>query len=195
MERTAEKKLLKRFERHGDESAFRRLYREHTPMIYAMALRLCAGSGPEAEELVQEAWVRAVERLAAFRGGSTFRTWLCGILLNCYREAARRRSREAPSLEPADAYAQAGRVAEFPSGRAAGARRAASIDVERAMRQLPRRYREVVVLHDLYGYTHREISDRLGISEGTSKSQLARGRDRFRALLHERQRQGKRGQR
>lgn len=166
--------LLEEFLRRRDETAFRRLYRHHTPGLFALAVRL-AGARNDAEEIVQEAWVRAVERLDRFGGRSSFRTWLCGIVVNCHRERARRRLRDP---EPLD-VAPAAKVVAFPGRRP----KADTIDVERALARLPDGYREVVVLYYLNGYTHREIGDLLGIDPGTSKSQLSRGRARLRELL------------
>ncbi|MDX1556616.1 MAG: RNA polymerase sigma factor [Xanthomonadales bacterium] len=164
---------LNHFVRYRDEPSFRALYRQHTPMIFAMAVRL-SGSRNEAEELVQEAWVRAVERIESFGRRSKFGTWLAGILVNCHRESMRRDVRSQPaSAEVIEAFGHS----EIP--------RADPADLEKAIGSLAAGYREVVVLHDLYGYTHQEISELLGIEPGTSKSQLARGRARLRRALTE----------
>lgn len=167
--------LLERFRRRRDESAFRALYRECTPRLYALALRLLAGAAGEAQELVQETWVRAVERLDRFRGDSRLSTWLAGILVNCYRERGRRAARDPLPLDEA----------REPAVETSGTRRtpADPMDVERAIAALPDGYREVLVLFDLNGYSHREIASLLGIDVGTSKSQLARGRARLRQWL------------
>ena len=161
--------LLRRVARSGDEAAFRTLYRRHTPALYPLGLRLLGGSAGEAEDAVQETWIRASGRLDAFRGDSSFRTWLSGILVNICREMRRRR-------EPANS----GQVPE-PAG--PGASDALRIDLERAIAALPDGYREVVVLHDVEGYTHEDIGRLLGIDPGTSKSQLSRARRALRASL------------
>lgn len=171
--------LLETFTERRDESSFRRLYRRHTPMLFALAVRLC-GSQTEAEELTQEAWVRAVERHASFDRRSRYSTWLAGILINCFREAARRHAKSPRSLDAQAEYTASSVVTAFPAGAQSPVN---AIDVERALSQLPEGYREVVVLHDLNGYTHVEIAGMLGIHEGTSKSQLKRGRARLRELL------------
>ncbi|MDX1503543.1 MAG: RNA polymerase sigma factor [Thermoanaerobaculia bacterium] len=175
---TATAVLLRRFERRRDDATFRALYRAATPRLWGLALRLTGGRRDEAEELVQEAWIRAVERLGSFARRSSFTTWLCAILVNCHREELRRGARAWRSVEPDSVAGEIGGVTPFP-----GAHRAARIDVERALAALPGGYREVMVLHDLYGYTHREIAATLEIAEGTSKSQLARARARLRELL------------
>ena len=71
------------------EEAFRALYRAHTPSLYALALRLTGGDQSEAEDLVQESWVRAVRSLSTFRAESALRSWLCGLLANVRRERTR----------------------------------------------------------------------------------------------------------
>ncbi len=162
---------LERFARDRDEASFRSLYRAHAPALFALAMRLTGGRHSDSEELVQEAWVRAVEKLASFDRLSKFRTWLSGILVNCYRELVRRRSRGPRSLAEAGVEAAAER--EALRGRSAS--RAEPADVERAIARLADGYREVLVLHDLNGFTHQEIADLLGIAVGTAKSQLARG--------------------
>ena len=154
-----EEHLLARLE-GGDESAFRLLYRRHSPAMYAMALRLLARRVSDAEDAVQEAWLRAVRGLGGFRGDSTLRTWLLGITIRCALEAVRRRP--PASLPDLDAVS-------VPA-------RPPSLDLETAISHLADGYRQVLVLHDIHGYTHDEIADLLGIAPGTSKSQLSRAR-------------------
>jgi DNA-directed RNA polymerase specialized sigma24 family protein len=81
--------LVQQFLRNRAEDAFRALYRTHTPALYGMALRLTGGDAAEAEDLVQECWVRAVRALGSFRAESALRTWLCVLLVNARRERVR----------------------------------------------------------------------------------------------------------
>jgi RNA polymerase sigma-70 factor, ECF subfamily len=161
--------LVRAFLRDRGEDAFRTLYRAHTPALYALALRLTGGDQSEAEDLVQESWVRAVRALSTFRAQSALRSWLCGFLMNVRRERMRAdwRTVDAPDAEP---------LAEPNSHEA-------TLDLERAIGALPDGARDVFVLHDVYGYTHREIAGMLGIVEGTSKSQLTRARTLLRRSL------------
>jgi len=161
--------LVERFLRGRGEDAFRALYRAHTPALYALALRLTGGDEGEAEDLVQESWVRALTALRSFRGQSALRSWLCGVLVNVRRGRIRVdwRTIDAPDAEP---------LAEATSPDDA-------IDLERAIATLPDGARDVYVLHDVEGYTHREIANLLGIVEGTSKSQLNRARVLLRSSL------------
>jgi RNA polymerase sigma-70 factor (ECF subfamily) len=155
----------------GDEAAFRALYHRHTPALYRLALRLGGGDESWAEELVQRAWIRAVEGLGGFAWRSAFRTWLSGIAVNCAREQWRV-SRASPEVEWSSDSAAA------PAGDP-GLR----VDLERAIGRLPQGYRQVFVLHDVEGYTHEEIAGMLGIEPGTSKSQLFQARRQLRGLL------------
>ncbi len=161
--------LVERFLRARGEDAFRALYRAHTPALYALALRLTGGDQGEAEDLVQESWVRAVRALSSFRARSALRSWLCGLLVNVRRERIRAdwRTVDAPDIEPA---ADTGGPDD-------------ALDLERAIGALPEGARDVFVLHDVYGYTHREIAEMLGVVEGTSKSQLTRARSLLRSSL------------
>jgi RNA polymerase sigma-70 factor (ECF subfamily) len=161
--------LVERFLRGRGEDAFRALYRAHTPALYALALRLTGGDCGEAEDLVQESWVRSLTALRTFRSQSTLRSWLCGVLVNVRRGRIRAewRTVDAPDVEP---------IAETTGHDDA-------IDLERAIAALPEGARDVYVLHDVEGYTHREIAGLLGIVEGTSKSQLNRARSLLRSSL------------
>lgn len=157
---------------NGDEAAFRALYRRHTPRLWAMVLRMVGGARTEAEDVVQETWIRAVESLEGFRWEAAFPTWLAGIGVNCAREALRRRSRRSETSVDG--------VLEYVGGFPDPGRR---LDLEEAIGALPDGYRTVLVLHDLEGFTHPEISDRLGIAVGTSRSQLYHARRAVRRYL------------
>jgi RNA polymerase sigma-70 factor, ECF subfamily len=168
--------LSRRFVRHRDESAFRALYRRHTPAMFGVVRRMLDGDHDAAEDVLQEAWLRAAERLSGFRGESALRTWFVGIAVNCARDRIRSRRREAARD---DGLAS---VSELPAPPPLPARIAA-VDLQRAIAQLPDGYREVLILHDVFGYTHDEIGRMLGVESGTSKSQLSRARSTMRRRL------------
>ena len=155
----------------GDEIAFRELYRRHTPRLFQLVLRL-VGSEQDAEDVVQEAWIRASEAAANFRWESGFSTWLTGIAINRFKELLRKRNRW-PTLGIDDV-----REPEIRPDRVNE-----RVDLERALSLLPVGYRTVLVLHDLEGYRHEEIAEHLGIAAGTSKSQLFHARRYVRTLL------------
>lgn len=174
----SDRELAERVVRAGDETAFRALYRRHAPAVYQLVLRLLGGEVAEAEDVVQETWMRAARGLGSFRWESAFRSWLTGIALNRIREVARRRGRSPWEVE-GDWEALESGGAGFGRGRDPGQR----IDLERALALLPPGFRTVLVLHDLEGFTHQEIGQRLGITDGTSKSQLHGARKAMRRIL------------
>lgn len=169
--------LIEAIRTDGSERAFRELYRRHTPRLYQLVLRIVAGSATDAEDVVQETWVRATTSLHRFRGDSAFSTWLTGIGLNRARDFLRHRSRRPAGFEVEDGE----RWLEQVTARSdhAGDR----LDLERALAELPDGYRMVFVLYEIEGFNHGEIGVRLGISEGTSKSQLHHARRALRLLL------------
>lgn len=157
----------------GDQAAFERLYRGHVGRVYALAVRL-AGSG-EADDLTQEVFIRAWSKLSTFKGEAQFGTWLHRLAVNhilSRRTVLRKReARHAAETLLERIFA--------PRQRTPGTR----LDLEAAMRLLPRRAREVFVLYDVEGYAHEEIAATLGVSVGTSKSQLHRARMLLRQQL------------
>ena len=158
----------------GDTGAFERLYRRHAPRIHALCHRM-VGSGL-AEDTTQDVFIRAWEKLELFEGKSAFGTWLYRLAINvCLArrtKAGKRRERfrrDEIALERAESPARR----HMDHG----------MDLERAIERLPERARQVFVLHDVEGYKHREIGDLLGISPGTSKSQLHEARMALRGHL------------
>jgi RNA polymerase sigma-70 factor, ECF subfamily len=162
------------FLRTRGERAFLELYRRHSPRLFPLIRRLLGRRARLAEDVLQETWVRAVRDLGGFRWESTLGWWLRGIAVNCCREVLRRESRDHPSEGEVELAA----ALESRSS-------ARLLDLERAMEALPDGYRTVLLLHDVEGLTHEEIALRLGIVEGTSKSQLSRARRAVRERLEE----------
>jgi RNA polymerase sigma-70 factor (ECF subfamily) len=164
----ADRALVAAFLRDRGESAFRMLYRRHTPRMLRLGRRLAARSGINAEDVVQEAWLRAIRLLDRFEGRSALSSWLGGIVVNVVRELRRR---------PAgDAGEDGDRSSSWDDP-------IVSMALARSLRDLPAGFRSVVTLHDVAGFTHAEIAGILGIDPGTSKSQLARARQRLRRAL------------
>ena len=131
-----------------------------------------------ADEASQDAWVRIFLKLDTFRGGSAFSLWIRRIAINAAlqvrRGATRRARREAELTDNYAVDATQERAAEGLDLR---------VRVEEALRRLPAGMRTVLVLHDIEGHTHQEISALLEISDGTSKSQLFKARAQLRQLL------------
>jgi len=157
----------------GDARAYERLYRAHVDRIHSLARRM---AGPdEADELTQEIFVRAWEKLRTFRGESAFGTWLYRLGINLI--LSRRQSRAIWRQRHAEGEA----VAETLVARPAGTDH--RLDFDAALETLPRGARQILVLHDVEGYKHEEIASMLGIATGTSKAQLHRARNMMRAAL------------
>jgi RNA polymerase sigma-70 factor (ECF subfamily) len=163
--------LVSRFLEGRDETAFRGLYGRHSGALYRFLLRL-TGRAADAEEGVQETWVRACRALPRFEWRSALSTWLAGIAIRWWREECRRRGRSEGQRDAAEIAADGLAPAE-------GER----IDLARALEGLALGYREAILLHDVYGHTHGEIARMLDVDEGTSKSQLSRARRALRARL------------
>ena len=164
--------------RAGEGGAFEALYRAHVGRIYALCLRLEADA-PRAEELTQDVFVRAWQRLGSYRGEAAFGTWLHRLAVNVVmterRSAWRHGLRIAGDADVDD-------VPE-PAARARSDGGLDAIDLDRAIAGLPPGARAVFVLHDVEGYQHAEIAEIAGIAEGTSKAQLFRARRLLREVL------------
>jgi len=150
----------------GDSRAFEKLYRAHVDRVYGLCLRM-TGNPSEAEDCAQEAFIQAWNKLDRFRGDSALGTWLHRVAVNTVLGRMRKSRREQDRLravsEVADAPQAMGDNGELR-------------DLEQAINELPRGARHVFVLHAVYGYSHGETGDMLGIAEGTSKAQLSRAR-------------------
>lgn len=169
-----ERQLVQRLTRHGDARAFAALYERHTDYLYRLALRLTGGNAEVAGDLVHDAWVRAVARLAAFEWKASLRTWLAGFVINIAREQRRTDRDNVSSLSLERDLATEDTPLDGTFDR---------VDLERSLAELAPRYREVLILHDVEGYTHEDIANLLGIDAGTSRSQLSRARAAMRRAL------------
>jgi RNA polymerase sigma-70 factor (ECF subfamily) len=168
----SETELIQRAQ-EGDPQAIREIYRTYSPRVYAVVKRLAADDGL-AEDWAQEAWVRIFRALGTFRGEARFTTWLHRIAVNSALHGRRWRERRVRLEAPIPDTMPASTRTDQPLLR---------LRLEKAMQQLPERMRQVLVLHDIEGYTHEDIADFLGINAGTSKSQLFKARARMRELL------------
>jgi len=150
----------------GDATAFERLYRAHVSRIFSLARRMT--SADDADELTQDVFVRAWEKLSTFRGEAAFGTWLYRLAVNeiLGKRAAMGRNRQR--LQGGDEM-----LHRKP---ARSATPDLTVDFESAIERLPEGARQVFVLHDVEGYKHKEIGEMLGVTAGTSKAQLHRAR-------------------
>ncbi|MFP7726045.1 RNA polymerase sigma factor [Lysobacter sp. D1-1-M9] len=156
--------------------AFEALYRHHVGRVHGVIVRLVGGRGARAEDLTQEAFVRAWQALPAFRFESAFSTWLHRLAVNT--ALMELRSRRARPIEEDDEIFDT-----LGSADSAGQGTALSLDLERAVATLPPRARAVLVLFDVEGWKHEEIAAELGMAIGSSKAQLHRARGLLRARL------------
>jgi RNA polymerase sigma-70 factor (ECF subfamily) len=162
--------------RHGAPGAFEELYRRHAPRLFGLAYRMVGAN--EAEDLLQEIFLAAHRKMALYRGEASLGTWLFRLGTNqCLDYLRSKRARltmltDAIEVEP-NARGQAGAILGVLE----------RMDLERALAQLPPGSRAVFVLHDVEGCEHREVAKMLGVTEGTSKSQLHKARMRLRSLL------------
>jgi RNA polymerase sigma-70 factor (ECF subfamily) len=159
----------------GDVAAFERLYRENVDRIYALCLRM-SGDAVRAQELTQDVFVRAWEKLAGFEGKSAFSTWLHRLAVNVVLGSRRSegiRVGKVFGTDDLEAYETPTRPPD--PGEA--------LDLERAVATLPPGAKTVFVLHDVEGYKHEEIAEMHGIAVGTCKAQLHRARRLLREAL------------
>ena len=166
--------LVERAQR-GNASAIRALYDAHVDRIYRLTYRL-TGVEHLAREVTQDTFVRAFAAIGEFRGDSAFGTWLHSIAVSLSLNEIKRRKRErarTTPLEDAVAVAKSAPHSD-PLLRA---------KLMEAVNDLPEGCRTVFMMHDAEGYTHQEIAAALGVTEGTSKAQLARARGKLRVAL------------
>ena len=157
----------------GDARAFEAVYRTHLPRVHSLVRRMTAGR--DADELTQDVFVRLWQKLATFRGDSSFTTWLHRLAVNVVIERFRTdQVRRARLHDGEDIF-------EMLPGPAQT--RDLGMDFEAALEKLPDGAREIFVLHDIEGYKHHEIATLLEISAGTSKAQLHRARMMLRKHL------------
>lgn len=169
--------------RQGDREALAQLYRSYRENVYRICLRMVRNPS-DAEDLVQETFLRVINKIHTFRGDSQFSTWLYRVTKNVALMQLRK-----PKFATID-FEDARDQDEFLESvnRASGAPEAESratdgVLLEVAIQQLPTGYGKVLVLHDVLGYRHNEISKLTGITANNSKSRLCRARRMLRGVL------------
>jgi len=162
----------------GDRRAFERLYREHVNRVFTICTRMC-GNRIRGEELTQDVFVRAWEKLPQFRGEAQFSTWIHRVAVNIAltdrkNEARNRKRMVEDEADQGDTPLQKASVTPGYGDR---------MDITAAMERLPKGARQIFVLHDIEGYKHEEIAEMCGITAGGSKAQLHRARLLLREAL------------
>ena len=170
----------------GDAAAFERIYRLHSPRVYALCLRM-VGNPAEAEDLTQEAFLRVFRKIKTFRGESAFSTWLHRLALNVVLMQLRKNKFAGASLdemtEPNEERAAPSREVGGPDLLLTGL--IDRVNLQRAVEQLSPAHKIVFVLHYIQGYRHHEIAEIMNCSVASSKGYLHRARKRLRDLLRE----------
>jgi RNA polymerase sigma-70 factor (ECF subfamily) len=163
--------------RRGEPGAFEEVVERTNRQVYTLAYRL-VGDRHEAEDVAQEAYLRAYRSLRGFRGDARFETWLYRIVANAAMSQLRRRGRfgdllgdnqDVVSLQPA-----ARQIEETVE----------EDEIKTALQALPLGQRTAVVLKDVYGFSCQEIADEIGVSEGAVKVRLHRARRRLKELIY-----------
>lgn len=164
----------------GDVGAFERLYSRSSGRVYAVCVRM-TGDPQRAREFTHDAFVRAWERLSTFRGEAAFDTWMhrlaVNVVLTATRGERRRAARMVATTDEPDAESEAAFARPAPDVET-------RVDLERAIAALPPRAREVFVLHDVEGYRHDEIADRLELQSSSVRAQLHRARRLIMRMLN-----------
>lgn len=175
--KSADLELVERI-RAGDGSAFEDLYRQHATRLYNLASRM-TGAKSEADDLLQDIFLLAYRKIASFRGESALGTWLYRLAMNhcldVLRSRQTRMGQQTDSLDEPEATPVASPVPVLSA--------VSRIDLERAIAALPPACRAAFLLHDVEGFGHQEVGAMLGVSEGTSKSQVHKARMRIRGYL------------
>ncbi|SRR5712692_6750307 len=185
-----------RLAQQGDAGAFEIIYQQHSRRVYALCLRMLRDP-TEAEDLVQDVFMRLFRKIHTFRGESAFSTWLHRLAVNLVLMRLRKKS---PPMVSIEATADPGDETSLPSIDIGAPDLLLEglvdrVSLARCIERLPVGYRAIFVLHDIQGYQHNEIAEIVGRSVGNSKSQLHKARMRLRELLHEVQRERARDER
>lgn len=164
--------------RSGDGAAFEAMYRQHATRLYNLASRMSGAQG-DADDLLQDIFLLAYRKIGSFRGESSLGTWLYRLAMNhcldVLRNKQTRMGQQTDSMDEPEAMPVASPVPVLGA--------VSRIDLERAIDSLPAACRAAFLLHDVEGFGHQEVGAMLGISEGTSKSQVHKARMRIRSYL------------
>ena len=181
IDRNAPDLELCRLAADGDLAAFEVIYERYNRRTYSLCLRML-GNQTEAEDLTQDVFVQLYKKIGSFRGDSAFSTWLHRMTVNQVLMHFRKRSVKSEKTS------EDGELPDQAVAGTANPNRMPVVDriaLKIAISKLPKGYKNVFMLHDVEGYEHEEVARIMGISVGTSKSQLHKARLKLRALLLE----------
>lgn len=168
--------------KQGDAEAFEILYNLHKRRVYSLCLRMTANTA-EAEDLAQEAFLQLFRKIGTFRGESAFSTWLHRMAVNVVLMRLRKKSLPVVPLEETIESEEETPKKELGAEDPALAGSIDRMQLQTAIEALPPGYRTIFVLHDVEGFEHNEIAEKVGCSIGNSKSQLHKARMKLRELL------------
>lgn len=171
---------LCRFAGDGNIGAFELIYQRYHRRTYSLTLRM-TNSPTEAEDLTQEVFIQLFRKIGSFRGESAFTTWLHRMTVNHVLMHFRKRG---VKYEMTTEEGEIGELQDLIQSVSERPRHVDRLTLDKAIKELPRGYRMVFVLHDVEGFEHEEIAKMLGVSVGTSKSQLHKARMKLRDLLN-----------
>lgn len=152
---------------NGDRKMQRELYERYSAKMFGVCLRY-AGSTEEAEDILQEGFIKVFKKMGSYRGEGSFEGWIRRIFVNTAIEQFRRKTYMQPITEREENSVEANYLSVLDN--------LAEKDIVKLVQQLSPGYRTVFNMYVVEGYTHRQIAETLGISEGTSKSQLSRAK-------------------
>ena len=153
--------------RRGDRKMQQELYNRFAPKMYGVCLRY-ASNAEEAEDILQEGFIKIFNKISSYRGEGSFEGWIRRIFVNTAIEHFRKKTYMQPITETEENTVEGKYLSVLDS--------LAEKDIVRLVQQLSPGYRTVFNMYVVEGYTHKQIADMLGISEGTSKSQLSRAK-------------------
>lgn len=168
--------------REGDQAAFEELVRLYEKRVLALTLRMCRNP-EDAAEAAQEAFFAAWQGLKAFRGDSSFSTWIYRLASNACVDLLRREGKRQVSVSLDDEELNLDLPASIPSPHEEAERRELEEQIEAGLRALPPDYRAVLVLREIQQLRYEEIGAALGLDIGTVKSRISRGRKKLRSFL------------
>lgn len=166
----------------GDEEAFEALFNAHKSKVYSLCLRMTTNVA-EAEDLTQDAFLQVFRKLSSFRSDAAFSTWLYRLTVNTVLMHFRRRRLAEVSLDQSSVTDRGAGRKEYSLVDSQLSTSVERIALGRALHKLPQGYRKIFVLHEIKGYEHREIAQRLRCSVGNSKSQLHKAKAKMRELF------------
>lgn len=165
----------------GDHAAFEYIYKSYCRRVYSICLRMLRDPA-EAEDLTQQTFLQLFRKIETFRRESSFSTWLHRVTVNVVLLHMRHRKPAAAMVEDLERYTEKGKDEHSCTGPSL----LSLIDrlsLRRAVSKLPPGCKKQFLLHDVLGYKHREIAQRLGCSVSNSKAQLHKARKRLRRML------------